>query len=46
MDTGTDMPSYANMQDDGRLCVYIAATAELVDCVGKGNTLCTQTTFF
>eukprot|EP00953_Heterococcus_sp_UTEX-ZZ885_P018060 10088-Heterococcus_DN1.PRE.1 len=35
MDTGTDMPSYANMQDDGRLCVYIAATAELVNCVGK-----------
>jgi hypothetical protein len=37
--TGTVTPSYAHMQNDGQLCVYRAATAELALCVGGGNTV-------
>jgi hypothetical protein len=35
----SNTPSYAHMQDDGQLCVFRAATAVLVKCVGLVGTL-------
>jgi hypothetical protein len=36
--TSSNTPSYAQMQDNGQFCVYRAATAEQIKCIGiAGN---------
>eukprot|EP00953_Heterococcus_sp_UTEX-ZZ885_P029023 15450-Heterococcus_DN1.PRE.2 len=35
--TSSNTPSYAQMQDNGLFCVYRAATAEQIKCVGVAS---------